>query len=424
MLSYRNASIYSLAASFCLQTFIVIIQNQKLGFKKTLKEILIVLFGLKAPWDAYRVAIGAEQEKDALMDPFLEMTCVKCSELFTESIPGIIIQLSAMLSALEAGDAISTMAYVSLLVSMLSTGFISGTLSYDFDTDPKKRAFNPEFYGFVPDDPSSRALLFVTLILLSSAQVIMKSALVVVLALISKLYVILYISGDMIFYLLAKTVRNDFTYFLPVDGKVGLCVSFMCRVVMKFVGDFTGCIQFRHPYDTGGLVFTMNMFSPTVCFFLVLNLMSEGAYKEGTVRILSSCVTGLGVSILLLFGTLLTAMNANQRATFFSVETGSQLTRRLFLEGDDVMRADVFTNNKSHWYPIRREIMQWLEEGWDKWGAERPDWCSNKWKDSIPRDMLPNKIKRRGLFEKESEVKFESGKWKIGLEGVKVMPEE
>ena len=34
---------------------------------------------------------------------------------------------------------------------MLTTGFTAATLSYDFDTDPKKRAKNSEFYGYVPD---------------------------------------------------------------------------------------------------------------------------------------------------------------------------------------------------------------------------------------------------------------------------------
>ena len=43
---------------------VVTFQNRKKKMGKLLKEWAIVLLGMKGPWDAYRVAIGAEQEKD------------------------------------------------------------------------------------------------------------------------------------------------------------------------------------------------------------------------------------------------------------------------------------------------------------------------------------------------------------------------
>ena len=71
---------------------------------RILKECLIVLTGSKSPVDAYRVAMGAEQEKDTLMDPMTEMAFSKCIELFAESIPGIIIQLSAIVRTINSGE--------------------------------------------------------------------------------------------------------------------------------------------------------------------------------------------------------------------------------------------------------------------------------------------------------------------------------
>ena len=44
-----------------------------------------------------------------------------------------------------------------MTVSILTTGFVSETLSYDFDTDPKRRAFNPEFYGEEQSDEVERS---------------------------------------------------------------------------------------------------------------------------------------------------------------------------------------------------------------------------------------------------------------------------
>ena len=46
--------------------------------------------GGKAPVDAYRVAMGAEQEKDTEIDPMREMMFCKVIELCAESIPAIV----------------------------------------------------------------------------------------------------------------------------------------------------------------------------------------------------------------------------------------------------------------------------------------------------------------------------------------------
>ena len=105
---------------------------------------------------------------------------------------------------------------MSLAVSLLTTGFISATLSYDFDTDPQKRAFNPEFYGYVPDDGRKRAFLFATMILLSATQVLIKATLIIILASIGSMFPVYYILGDLAFYLLYKVARRDFIHWLPL----------------------------------------------------------------------------------------------------------------------------------------------------------------------------------------------------------------
>ena len=74
--------------------------------------------------------------------------------MFAEAIPGAILQLAAILS--EDGTA-SSIAITSLIVSALTTGFISASISFDWDTDPKKRLVNPEFYGYIPNRASRRA---------------------------------------------------------------------------------------------------------------------------------------------------------------------------------------------------------------------------------------------------------------------------
>ena len=123
--------------------------NRKLGMWRVLKEWFPILLGYKPAVDAYRVAIGAKPEAGQATDPLTEMTAMKCTEMFAEAIPGVIIQLMAIANTAE-GEDISRAAWLSLAVSALTTGFSSATISYDFDTDPVKRKMSPGFYGYIP----------------------------------------------------------------------------------------------------------------------------------------------------------------------------------------------------------------------------------------------------------------------------------
>ncbi|GMH68583.1 hypothetical protein TrLO_g11902 [Triparma laevis f. longispina] len=176
---------------------------------------------MKAANDAYRVAKGAEHEKDTEVGPMMEMTIGKCVEMFAESIPGIIIQTSAILSEIESGDEVSKWSIISLAVLILTTGFVSATLSYDWDTDPKNRAKVPDFYGYIPDPPRVWAAMLMSLMAISSVKVLLTALLVVCLGYINSSYILYFIGGDMMFYLGLKAVRGDFRYWLRIDGLSG-----------------------------------------------------------------------------------------------------------------------------------------------------------------------------------------------------------
>ena len=45
---------------------------------------------------------------------------------------------------------------MSLIMSALTTGFISATVSYDWDTNVKQREQTPDFYGYVPNKARKR----------------------------------------------------------------------------------------------------------------------------------------------------------------------------------------------------------------------------------------------------------------------------
>ena len=77
------------------------------------------------------MASGVKHEKGALLDPITELSFSKGVELFTEGLPAVIIQVAA---AIFKGD-ISRMELMSLVISIVTCGFTSAQISYDFDTE-------------------------------------------------------------------------------------------------------------------------------------------------------------------------------------------------------------------------------------------------------------------------------------------------
>jgi hypothetical protein len=71
-----------------LQLSLVWVQTRKGPRRVMLKEVLIVLSGMKPGIDAKRVADGNEKMEHAKVNPDIELTTTRCCELVFESIPG------------------------------------------------------------------------------------------------------------------------------------------------------------------------------------------------------------------------------------------------------------------------------------------------------------------------------------------------
>jgi hypothetical protein len=47
----------------------------------------------------------------------------------------------------------------SIIVSAITTGMNSASISYDFDSDPEHRRKLPTFYGYLPDEGNARTIM-------------------------------------------------------------------------------------------------------------------------------------------------------------------------------------------------------------------------------------------------------------------------
>ena len=75
----------------------------------------------------------------------------------------------------------------------------------------------------------------------------------------TKMMVVYFVGGEMVFYLAYKIVRRDFMYWIQVEGVTDVIVSLFTRVTVKIIVDFSGCLHFRHPYELGGTAFSCSM---------------------------------------------------------------------------------------------------------------------------------------------------------------------
>ena len=88
----------------------------------------------------------------------------------------------------------------------------------------------------------------------------------------------------------------------------------------------------------------------------MLNLIPDGTYDELTTKLLTKLAVGLAGGLLFLLGLFFTLMEKKYRQTSLSVETGGQISRRRFLEGNDLQKASVFGVHDSHLNPIKDKI--------------------------------------------------------------------
>ena len=158
--------------------------------------------------------------------------------MFAEAIPGVIIQLLAILMDGHASIA----ALASLSISALTTGFVSASISFDWDVSPQKRLQNPQLYGYIPNNARTRAALFVVLMSISALMLLTRALVIALLALASwnGTAAKIYIAADLCLYLLYKIIRGDFYYWVQCNGCLEeICVSIFGRVIVKVITDFT-----------------------------------------------------------------------------------------------------------------------------------------------------------------------------------------
>ncbi|GMI34758.1 hypothetical protein TeGR_g897, partial [Tetraparma gracilis] len=383
-----------------LNLVMVWLQNRKCKDKKiVVKEVMIVLTGLKPGFDAYRAASRTKKHDWQFMDASMEMSFSKGVEMLTESIPGTVLQLVAYMEEKQKNaDYISYQALVSMVLSALTAGFTSATISFDWDTDPKRRKNQPSFYGYVPDRSAARTAIFVCLTLNSTLLLLLRSAGVALLFAADKgYYVVYYFAADMSVYMLVKAARGDLYYWMKFGkNKVSMLIfAVFLRSTIKLVGEFTGIVQFRAPSESGGLHWTVSMLIAVLSPFLAVHVYSR---EGGTAVPVDFCwkllalLSGMWVAVFMLF---VATMKSTYRKTFFSTQTSADVLKEVFqTTTKDELKIRILGKNRVIWKAMEGEVGAWLADNWERWEEEKPAWFGEAWILGIDEDLLPPEVLR------------------------------
>ncbi|GMH84142.1 hypothetical protein TrST_g12287 [Triparma strigata] len=404
---FATATLASICLSIFFQLYTVTFQNYKRGKRIMLREVLFVVTFVKPGVDVYRVVTKQKQAKNTMLDPLTEMLMFKSTELCFECIPGAIIQTMGFVNGGH-----SLLAIMSLISSILTAAFISTSITIEKDVDKESRNYAPNFWGLVNLGSRRQAAAVCVLVLLISAcQLASKSFAISLCGVESGTILTAYLGIDMGLALAYKTARGDFRYWLPLENQaVSGLFSLLSRLSTKFSLDFTGLMMLRHPFEYGGIYFTLVLLTtPLVSLYFgsrYLTFVEDEEVKTTLDYVFSSDQIYGGLGCLaavqfLSFSLLMSIVPSKIRKTFFSTQTGQQFTCTNFeMAQNDLAKLDTFSIHPSYYVPIKEGIKAWLNERLPVWIAEEPDWFDDQKKATIPDEYVidPSLLKRiRGI---------------------------
>jgi hypothetical protein len=294
----------------------------------------------------------------------------------------------------------SKRALTSIIISAMSAGFTGSALSFDYDVDPSKRKETPGFYGYVPDG-GSRTVVFVCMFVNSMLLLLLRGFSSALLISASPSYFFMYITIDMLVFLLYKIMRNDFYYWLPFTGITDTLVSLVMRIIVKTISDYTGIVHLRGSIEMGGIYWLFNSFIGLCVPFVSVKIYFHSVPVDrvvdpATAKTIVGLLSGSWIAVFALFFVLI---NAEYRKTFYSLESGRTWAKSFFLHGKtDSVRTKPLRLNKKLWLSIRPQMKEYVLDNYELWENTRPDFFTDSFVRRIDADMIP-----LGFFKMDGE---------------------
>jgi len=156
--------------------------------------------------------------------------------------------------------------------------------------------------------------------------------------------------GELALYMLYKVVRGDLIYWVRLDGGAIMLLSTIERLFAKILADFTGSLHLRHPYELGGLAFSLSMVWAQILPFIALQFYEGDIDKITSPANIQTFLICSFCSWLLLNLVFFSTCDLAFLSTFFSTKSAKQYSCDIFLTcEDDAQKFDTVSNNeRSH----------------------------------------------------------------------------
>ena len=212
------------------------------------------------------------------------------------------------------------------------------------------RSSHRRFYGYVPYDVKRKVGVFSSLFSLSAFNLCVRASSCILIYDTWGFHGVATILGtELLLYFVNKVLRQDFLYWTPVDGGLGIFIAVMTRTVIKILADWTALIHFRHPNEVGGAYFTASL-GLTIVMGIVTAAQyqqEEGRFGEGFIFI--SMLIGC-IGMCLSYALLIICSNKSHRKSFISRITSSEAIQNSFKnQTEDEYKIYIFTYGRHKW---------------------------------------------------------------------------
>ena len=192
---------------------------------------------------------------------------------------------------------------------------------------------------------------------------------------------------------------------MPVGGFLEVISSVLGRIMVKTITDFTSIVQFRHPYDLGGvqwiLALLLTLAGLPFAVWVYRSKIGEDAIYGGARTAAFSLLPFVATLLAIFFMTI----ESKYIRTFVTFRRARDLTIKTFRERDDATKAAYTVQVSRHlWQSIDEEVRGWLDEAM---------------RSRIPLDLIPSAAERVKESKRGISISGEGG-----FHGNQVSPEE
>jgi len=194
-------------------------------------------------------------------------------------------------------------------------------------------------------------------------------------------------------------------------------VSFITRVAIKMIVDFTGCIHFRHPMELGGLYYSLTLLQAQVGSAVFAKLYvdaSEGDAEAVAAEMVYTVVATASVTWACSYSLFFAHTKEGYACTFIDTRSAAKFLVDAFNDpkASDHQKAEIAKNTRKYWRSIEDEVRNFFAEKWTAWEEEKPKFFTKAWSAKLHDDMLPERVlaeRRRGGRQKSSIAEMLSG---------------